>query len=223
MGKGQALKISTLKITSIGPDFSHEDEMGKLVCGIDEAGRAPLAGPVTAACVLAPKEVRKLDFWGAVNDSKKVKLATRNELYDQIREHCFYGIGTVKAEEIDTLNIHYATFLAMRRAYKNMCDQFTCQPEAALIDGKFTPELSCPSKALIKGDSLSLSIAAASILAKVNRDNYMKELHESYPMYGWDTNVGYPTKKHLEALEKHGPTDFHRRSFAPVKQFSLPL
>lgn len=223
MGNSSALNITNMKIRSTGPDFTHEEAMGDKICGIDEAGRAPLAGPVTAACVFAPAEIRDLPFWQHVNDSKKLSLKKREELYDHIKEHCAFGIGMVQAEEIDTLNIHYGTFLAMRRAYKNMCDDFTLHTEGALIDGKFSPELPCKTQTLIKGDGKSLSIAAASILAKVTRDRLMKSLHEKFPYYGWDTNVGYPTKKHLDALEQYGPTEYHRRSFAPVKQFSLPL
>ena len=206
-----------------GPDFSHEGAHADAVCGIDEAGRAPLAGPVSAACVFVPADKQKLDFWDEVNDSKKLSLKKRERLFDLIIEHCHYGMAVARVEEIDTLNIHYATFLAMRRSFKTMCDNFDLSPAHALIDGKFTPELSCPATPLIKGDGRSLSIAAASILAKVSRDRYMKQLHEEFPQYGWDSNAGYPTKAHLDGLRAHGATIHHRRSFAPVRQYSLPL
>ena len=206
-----------------GPDFSHEDAVNGLVCGIDEAGRAPLAGPVTAACVYIPDDVRELDFWKDVKDSKKISLKKREILFEKIKATCCYGVATADQEEIDTLNIHYATFLAMRRAYKNMCDDFTLSPKKVLVDGKFVPELFCEREALVKGDNRSYSIAAASILAKVTRDRFMTELHAQFPFYGWDRNAGYPTKEHLTALKLHGITSYHRKSFEPVRQYSLPL
>lgn len=193
------------------PSFHHENEHGARVCGIDEAGRGPLAGPVVAACVFVSSESRALKFWRQVNDSKQLPAQKRETLFDLIRIHTVWGIAEASAAEIDALNIHNATLLAMKRAWEAM----GFKTDAALIDGKFAPTLSCRAIPLIKGDSKSLSIAAASILAKVTRDRLMKRLHEDHPHYGWDRNAGYPAPAHLEALRRHGLTPHHRRSYAP--------
>ena len=197
------------------PDFTIENGYDVPVCGIDEAGRAPLAGPVVAACVFIPEGVRKLKFFQAVNDSKKVSKPKREELFDLIHEHASYGVGMASPQEIDVLNIHHATLLAMKRAFENMNGD---APAAALIDGKFAPILTCATKTVIKGDALSKSIAAASIIAKVTRDRLMTALHEKFPVYGWDRNAAYPTPEHLKALKRHGLTPHHRLSFAPCAQ-----
>lgn len=200
------------------PDFSIENGYDVPVCGIDEAGRAPLAGPVVAGCVFIPENSRKLKFLQAVNDSKKVSKPKREELFDLIREHASYGVGMASPQEIDALNIHHATLLAMKRAFENMKDS---APAAALIDGKFAPALPCMTKTVIKGDGLSKSIAAASIIAKVTRDRLMTALHEKFPVYGWDRNAAYPTPEHLAALKRHGLTPHHRLSFAPCAQVKM--
>lgn len=197
------------------PDFSIENEFDGPVCGIDEAGRAALAGPVVAACVVIPPESRRLPFITAVNDSKKVPKERREVLFDLIRVHASFGVGMASPQEIDTLNIHHATLLAMKRAFENMNGG---NPAAALIDGKFAPVISCRTKTVVKGDALSKSIAAASIIAKVTRDRLMAELHEEHPVYGWDRNAAYPTPEHLSAIKIHGITRHHRRSFAPCAQ-----
>jgi ribonuclease HII len=204
------------------PSFIHEeDETHLITCGIDEAGRAPLAGPVTAACVFAPLPIRGESFWLKVKDSKKLSNKLKDELFDLIKGHCFYGVGEASPEEIDDINIHHATLLAMKRAYIAMTNQMAHEnydhPTCALVDGKFAPELDCSAKTIIKGDNISSSIAAASILAKVTRDRYMAALHEKYPYYGWNTNAGYPTPAHKNALKEFGVTEHHRRSFAPVR------
>lgn len=199
------------------PDFSIEQEYDGLVVGIDEAGRGPLAGPVVAACAYISAEVANAPFVSVLNDSKKLTAKKRELLEPQIIELCPHGLGICSAEEIDTLNIHQATLLAMRRAYHAMLDKFDVQPDAALIDGKFTPNLPCEAQAVIKGDGRSCSIAAASILAKVHRDRLMLAYHEEHPHYGWDRNAGYGTKAHIEGLNTHGVTVYHRKSFAPVR------
>lgn len=204
-------------------DFSHEDSHNGIVCGMDEAGRAPLVGPVTAACVYIPDNKRSLAFIDQIKDSKKVAKAKRETLYDQIKGHLCFGIAHVFENEIDQINIHHASLLAMKRAYHIMCNEFGILPSFGLVDGKFSPDLPCNSQPLVKGDSKSKSIAAASILAKVHRDRYMLALHEEYPYYGWDTNSGYPTRQHLDALEQHGITKHHRKSFSPVKQYELEV
>lgn len=201
------------------PDFSLEDTCEGVVCGIDEAGRAPLAGPVTAACVFIPVEKRGLKFLDAVNDSKKVAKPRREELFACITENFIWGTGMASPTEIDALNIHHATLLAMKRAFE------ACRAGAAiaLVDGKFAPALPCATRTIIKGDGLSKSIAAASIVAKVTRDRLMETLHREFPYYGWNRNAAYPTPEHLEALRIHGLTPHHRRSFAPCAQASLSL
>lgn len=184
-------------------------------CGIDEVGRGPLCGPVTSACVYIPPESLNNPIWDQINDSKKLSAIKREKLFEPIKDLCLYGIAEATAQEIDQLNIHHATLLAMKRAYINMIGHNKTKPETALIDGKFAPDLPCQTQTVIKGDSLSLSIAAASIIAKVTRDRLMTKLHNDHPHYGWNSNAGYGTKAHMEGLQSHGLTPFHRLSFAP--------
>lgn len=191
------------------PDFGFEDEQTGLVCGVDEAGRGPLAGPVIAAAViltrpLPPILLRHLD------DSKKLRAARREELASILWEVAQCATGRADPAEIDRINILQATLLAMRRAVEQLPADF------ALIDGNRPPLLPCLSRCIVKGDSRSFSIAAASIIAKVSRDRIMAELAERHPGYGWERNAGYGTAEHLSALRRLGPTEQHRRSFAPV-------
>lgn len=177
-----------------------------LVCGVDEAGRGPLAGPVCAAAVILPKGL----VIPGLNDSKKLSDKRRRELFPIIQQEAVsFGIAFASQEEIDEINILQATFLAMRRAI----DQLNPRPEFALIDGNRETDFGVPCKTIIKGDSLSANIAAASVLAKVTRDNWMIEAAEKYPGYGFEIHKGYGTKAHYEALEKLGPCAIHRRSF----------
>lgn len=177
-----------------------------LICGVDEAGRGPLAGPVCAAAVILPKGL----VIPGLNDSKKLSDKRRRELFPIIRQEAVsFGIAFASHEEIDEINILQATFLAMRRAI----DQLNPRPEFALIDGNRETDFGVPCKTVIKGDSLSANIAAASVLAKVTRDNWMIEAAEKYPGYGFEIHKGYGTKAHYEALEKLGPCAIHRRSF----------
>lgn len=185
------------------------------VCGIDEVGRGPLAGPVVSACVLIPEENLQAPLWQEIKDSKKISAIKREKLFEPIKELCAFGIAEASCEEIDALNIHHATLLAMKRAYTALVNRKVPSPAIALIDGKFAPQLDCRTQTVIKGDSLSLSIGAASILAKVTRDRMMAKLHEEFPHYAWDRNAGYGTKAHMAGLESHGLTRFHRLSFAP--------
>jgi ribonuclease HII len=189
-----------------------DQQFGVPVCGIDEVGRGPLAGSVVSACVYIPEENLDNPVWTEITDSKKISATKREKLFEPIKDLCFYGIAEATCKEIDQLNIHHATLLAMKRAYEAMNSEI---PTLALIDGKFPPDLPCKTQTVIKGDGLSLSIGAASILAKVTRDREMKKLHENHPHYGWDTNAGYGTKTHMQGLETHGLTPFHRLSFAP--------
>ena len=178
----------------------------ELICGVDEAGRGPLAGPVCAAAVILPNGL----VIPGLNDSKKLSDKRRRELYPIIQQEAVsFGIAFASQEEIDEINILQATFLAMRRAM----EQLNPQPEFALIDGNRETDFGVPCKTVIKGDSLSANIAAASVLAKVTRDNWMMEAAEKYPGYGFEIHKGYGTKAHYAALEKLGPCPIHRRSF----------
>jgi ribonuclease HII len=202
------------------PDFSREGEECGIVCGVDEAGRGPLAGPVVAACVYVPPERRKHPVWKDVRDSKKLSAVKRDILFSIIRDQGCFGIGMASVEEIDEINILQATFLAMQRAVGEMVSSFSLEPDMILIDGSHTPKLPYPAQFLIKGDALSISIGAASILAKVTRDQIMQNLHTEFPVYGWDGNAGYGTPEHLAAIAKHGPCPHHRKSFAPIKKMA---
>ena len=188
-----------------------EDSLGlRLICGVDEAGRGPLAGPVCAAAVILPEHLQI----PGLNDSKKLTDKKRRELFPVIQEQAIaYGIGLASEQEIDEINILQATFLAMRRAL----EQLTVRPEIALIDGNRETDFGLPVKTVVKGDSLSANIAAASILAKVTRDNIMVELAQKYPEYGFEIHKGYGTKAHYEALRTYGPCPIHRKTF--LKKF----
>lgn len=178
----------------------------ELICGVDEAGRGPLAVPVCAAAVILPKGL----VIPGLNDSKKLSDKRRRELFPIIQQEAVsFGIAFASQEEIDEINILQATFLAMRRAM----EQLNPQPEFALIDGNRETDFGVPCKTVIKGDSLSANIAAASVLAKVTRDNWMMEAAERYPGYGFEIHKGYGTKAHYAALEKLGPCPIHRRTF----------
>ncbi len=177
-----------------------------VVCGIDEAGRGPLAGDVYAAAVILNDEV----FIDGLNDSKKLTEKKREQLFDEIISKAkAYCVATASVEEIEEVNILQATFLAMKRAYEGL----GIAADIAIIDGNRLPGLNCEMKAVVKGDSLSASIAAASILAKVSRDKYMLELAEKYPEYRFDKHKGYGTKLHNELILKYGPCPAHRMSF----------
>lgn len=178
----------------------------KMICGVDEAGRGPLAGPVCAAAVILPKG---LELPG-LNDSKKLTDKKRRELFPIIKEQAIaYGIGLASHEEIDGINILQATYLAMERAIA----QLEGKADFALIDGNRAKDFGLPVRTVVKGDSLSASIAAASILAKVTRDDIMMEMAEKYPEYGFDVHKGYGTKAHYEVLRAHGHSPIHRMTF----------
>jgi len=185
-----------------------------LVCGVDEAGRGPLAGPVVAAAVILDPQ----QPIAGLNDSKKLSAKRREALAMEIRERALaWAIAEASVDEIDRINILQASFLAMRRAVEGL----RLRPEKALIDGNRCPALDCPAEAIVGGDGKVASIAAASILAKTVRDAGMLELHAEFPMYGFDRHMGYPTAFHLQALREHGPSRVHRRSYAPVAQLTL--
>lgn len=188
-----------------------EDDLNVgVICGVDEAGRGPLAGPVCAAAVILPEH---LEIPG-LNDSKKLTDKKRRELFPLIQEQAIaYGIAFASEQEIDELNILQATFLAMKRAIA----QLEGKADFALIDGNRETDFGIPCQTIVKGDSRSANIAAASILAKVTRDEYMERLAEQYPQYGFEIHKGYGTKKHYEALTQHGMCPAHRRTF--LKKF----
>lgn len=203
------------------PDFSIENQYGSLVCGLDEVGRGPLAGPVIAACVYIPPEKREMGFISGLRDSKTLTRPKLEYLEAFIKTHCHWSIAGCSPQEIDTLNILQASLRAMERAFDTLeLEKNAKQQLSALVDGHILPKnLPCPSYAIKKGDSLSSSIAAASIIAKIHRDRIMENLAKDYPQYGWDSNVGYPTPRHKQAIVEHGITPHHRKSFAPVKAY----
>lgn len=192
-----------------GPDFLHETGAIQPVCGIDEAGRGPWAGPVVAAAViLDPGTIPP-----GLNDSKRLSRARREELHDHLMACAIVGIGEASVAEIDQINILNASHLAMCRAVAAL----TSAPASALVDGnRLPPDLPCHAQAIVGGDGLVLSIAAASIVAKVTRDRIMVALSQQFPGYGWETNVGYGTATHTSGLERLGMTPHHRRSFRPI-------
>ncbi len=182
-----------------------------LIAGVDEVGRGPLAGSVVAAAVIL-NPAKRIE---GLLDSKLLTEAARERLDVEIRAHALsYCIAEASVEEIDTINILHASMLAMQRAIEGL----NMQPNIALIDGNRCPEIDCPSTAIVKGDQRVQAISAASIIAKVSRDNAMMDLHEQYPEYGFDSHKGYPTAQHRQAILDHGVIDLHRRSFKPVKE-----
>ena len=194
------------------PDLRIERSLGGVVAGIDESGRGPWAGPVFAAAVIL--DIRRLSpmLCDGINDSKQLSAGRRLKMFTALAPHARIGIGQASVEEIDTINILQATMLAMARAVENLG---VC-PDHVIVDGNHPPRLPCPVRCVVKGDTLSLSVAAASIVAKVSRDRMMTELAQAFPGYGWDHNFGYGTAEHQAALEAIGATHHHRRSFAPV-------
>lgn len=205
------------------PDWSFENAAryhGHLIiAGIDEAGRGPLAGPVVAAAVILERNMLSVALKKGLDDSKKVKPEVRADLCQELKRTARFGIGQASVVEIDVLNILQATLLAMSRAVASLGPP---PPEYALVDGNQEPLLNCPVRCVIKGDSQSFSIAAASIIAKVTRDQIMQDLDSSYPGYGWDRNSGYGTQEHRNAISCLGITAEHRRSFAPVRKMLRP-
>ncbi len=182
----------------------------RLIAGVDEVGRGSLAGPVVAAAVILHQQHNVSGLY----DSKKLTPQRRQTLCLQIKQHAIsWAVGRAEVKEIDTLNIHYASLLAMQRAVVAL----DIKPHKAQFDGKFYPKIACTAEAIVKGDEKVLSISAASIIAKVTRDCEMLSWHKIYPEYGFNRHMGYATRQHLTALTVHGVTPLHRRSFAPVR------
>tara|TARA_Y100001970_G_scaffold12124_1_gene13877 strand:+ start:305 stop:922 length:618 start_codon:yes stop_codon:yes gene_type:complete len=196
------------------PDLSIENKKRQLnfhtIAGVDEAGRGPWAGPVYSAIVILNED----HIPEGINDSKKVSEKKRMELYEEILLNHEYGVGHASPEEIDRLNILEATFLAMKRALDNII----IKPDYILVDGNLSPKFKIPHEAIIKGDSISMSIAAASIIAKVERDKFMLNIDKEYPEYKWKKNKGYGTKDHQNALNANGASKYHRKSFSPIRK-----
>ena len=203
------MEKSLLKHQQCEQRFGYDREKRKshgIICGIDEAGRGPFIGRVYAASVIFNDKT----FIEGLDDSKKLSEKKREELFEEITQKAVsYAVGYAEVEEIEKLNILQATFLAMERAVKGLSEK----PDLALVDGNRTPVLPIKVETVVKGDSVSASIAAASILAKVSRDRYMKEIDKKYPEFGFASNNGYGTQAHIDALIKYGVTPIHRRSF----------
>jgi len=192
-------------------EFEHDTQRNgyQYIAGIDEAGRGPLAGPVVSAAVILPPGFA----CQGVTDSKKLSEKRRETLFPLIMAQALaVGIGVADHREIDRINILAASLLSMKRAVQNLA----VGPDFLLVDGKFTIDMDLPQQAIVKGDSRSISIAAASIIAKVTRDRYMAKLHQTYPLYNFIQHKGYPTKAHKQAIIEHGPCPFHRTTFNGV-------
>ncbi|MGE0658690.1 MAG: ribonuclease HII [Reyranellaceae bacterium] len=202
------------------PTFRIERECQGIVAGIDEAGRGPLAGPVTAAAVIVrdlsiPRRLARM-----IDDSKKLTAEEREEVFARLHDcaSVTISIGMASVEEIDRVNILQATFIAMQRAVSGL----PAAPDLALVDGNQVPrQLGCAVRTVIGGDARSLSIAAASIIAKVTRDRLMRELAGDHPVYGWERNAGYGTPEHRAAIDQYGPSQHHRMSFMPMPLFAV--
>ena len=194
------------------PDLILESKIGGTVAGIDEAGRGPWAGPVVAAAVVLNTETLPLELLDGLDDSKRLSRARRETLFETLPAHARIGVGMADVTEIDRLNILQATLCAMARAV----EELGIVPDHVLVDGNRAPTLSCTVDCIVKGDSKSLSIAAASIVAKVTRDRLMADLANTFPGYGWERNAGYGTAEHKAALERLGVTLQHRKSYAPI-------
>ncbi len=190
-------------------DENYRDKGFISLAGVDEAGRGPLAGPVVASAVI----VRDFSFTSRVDDSKKMTARQREAAFGEIREKCWVGTGIVGPRLIDSLNILEATMLAMEKAVAALSKR----PDCVLIDGNRLPQLGIRKFAVVNGDALSFSIACASVVAKVTRDELMREADKKYPLYGFAKHKGYGTKLHIERLREHGPCDIHRTSFEPVR------
>ena len=197
------------------PCFKLEKVYPNPLAGVDEAGCAPLAGPVVAAAVVLDRE----KFPRGIDDSKALKAEVREAICAKLYKVARVGVGMASVEEIDTINIYWARMLAMTRAV----DALGFDPAMVLVDGNRCPKWTRPSVAIVAGDAKCRSIAAASIVAKVTRDKIMKDHAREHPGYGWETNKGYPTPEHYRALESLGVTPLHRRSFAPIRQMTMDL
>lgn len=204
------------------PDFSIENNyQNLLIAGCDEAGRGPLAGPVIAACVILNRDDFDQKFFSKINDSKKLSKTKRREIFLQLKEKSQFGIGIVDEKTIDKINILEASKLAMLHAYLDLQKKYKIHPQIILVDGNFFPFAKQDKIKkiipIVKGDQKSLSIAAASIIAKETRDEIMLGIHKKYPQFGFEKHMGYPTKFHIEKIKEFGISSIHRKSFQPIK------
>lgn len=204
--------ICSMSMKKDNPDFSLEIECGcKFVAGVDEVGRGPLCGPVVAAAVVFPRH--DIEIPVIIRDSKQMTPRQRALAYDWILQNTIWAVAESTPAEIDELNILWASMLAMRRAVEKL----DCDVQYCLVDGNRVPD-GVSGAPVVHGDAKSLSIAAASIVAKETRDRYMSDLAKQYPQYAWDKNAGYPTKSHLQAIEKYGINQHYRKTFGPLKE-----
>jgi ribonuclease HII len=194
------------------PSFEFESHFPYPVAGLDEVGYGSWAGPVVAAAVVLKSSIPLL-ILEKLDDSKRLTSPKREEIFELLQSHAFIGIGESSVEEIEKTNIRLAALKAMERAFENL----PLMPKAALVDGRSKPNLPCPTSLIIKGDQRSYSIAAASIIAKVHRDRFMRDLALEYPEFGWESNVGYGTAHHQAGLMQVGVTPWHRKTYAPIK------
>ena len=195
----------------INPTFDYEYESGGIVAGVDEAGRGPLCGPVVAGAVIFPD--KNIEIPVVIRDSKQMSATQRDAAYDWITRNTIWAVGMCSPREIDELNILWASMRAMERAV----DALALHPNFCLVDGNRVPK-NLNGRAVVRGDAKSISIAAASIVAKVTRDRIMHDLAQKYPGYHWEKNAGYPTPEHLQAIKKYGINEHYRKSFGPVKK-----
>ena len=199
-------------------DFALEQESRasgyRVIAGVDEAGRGPWAGPVVAAAVILDPEMSPASLLSLLDDSKALDRRRRAAAFEALSEHAAIGVGRIEVEVIDRVNILQATLRAMSQAIAAL----PATPDVALVDGNRAPRLDCPVRCCVRGDARSLSIAGASIVAKVTRDRIMGDLDRAHPGYGWARNAGYGTREHRQALERLGVTAHHRRSFAPIRK-----
>ena len=213
-----------IKTPVLKPDFSIEDEVFNnefqdlksdfFIVGIDEAGRGPLCGPVVAAAVILDQN----NYPEELNDSKKLSSKKRREIFNQLKNTSKYGVGVVDEQIIDEINILNATKLAMKMAFDDLSIKYNITANFALIDGNFIPQINCSAQAIVKGDQKSLSISAASIIAKEIRDEIMFKLDQEFPEYEWSKNKGYATAKHYDMIKKFGISKYHRQSFKLIKK-----
>jgi ribonuclease HII len=210
-----AARTSNKQLPTLEEEMALFAQGYSFIAGLDEAGRGCLAGPVVAAAVILPLDEETPTRFAGVQDSKQLTMPIREQLYDVIMQHAVaVGVGIGSVELIDECNILQATKHAMRAAIR----QLSPAPHALLLDAVLLPDIPLPQRSIIKGDARCLSIAAASIIAKVTRDRLMLQLHKEYPAYGFDRHKGYPTEAHIAALQQHGVTPLHRRSFGPVRE-----
>ncbi|MGB1361480.1 MAG: ribonuclease HII [Alphaproteobacteria bacterium] len=198
------------------PNLEFENKYDGLVCGVDEVGRGPWAGPVVT-CAVALKASLPEHILQELDDSKKLTDKKRQALFEPLKYYFHYSIAEATVKEIDELNILKATMIAMKRAVENLNESLDNKLVHALIDGNKEPDLNIPQTTIIKGDSQSISIAAASVIAKVSRDLLMQKLAKEFPYYGWERNAGYGTKAHIQGIKDYGICEHHRTSFAPIK------